>query len=230
MIFSPFERMVAMRYLRARRQEGFISVIAGFSLMGIGLGVATLIIVMAVMNCFRAELLGRVLGLNGHLNVFNMVPGPLAGFDDVAARIRNRPGVVNVTPTVEGQALISMHDWTFVLGQSLFPAISALLLGSLLYQSRLVPRVLPVIGFIGAPLLVASSIATMFGVNHYGSGISGIAGLPIAVWEFSLGAYLVIKGFRPAGLQKLGFETDESAEPASASAATAPESKLRPAA
>ena len=104
-----------------------------------------------------------------------------------------------------GQALIGMHDWTFVLGQSLFPAVSAVLLGSLLYRSRLVPRILPVIGFIGAPLLVASSIATLFGVNHYGSGISGVAGLPIAVWEFSLGAYLVIKGFRAEGLQKLGF-------------------------
>ena len=109
MIFTPFERMVAMRYLRARRQEGFISVIAGFSLLGIALGVATLIIVMAVMNGFRAELLGRVLGLNGHLNVFALVPGPLADFDDLAARIRARPGVVNVTPTVEGQALISMR-------------------------------------------------------------------------------------------------------------------------
>ena len=104
-----------------------------------------------------------------------------------------------------GQALIGMHDWTFVLGQSLFPAVSAVLLGSLLYQSRLVPRILPVIGFIGAPLLVASSIATLFGVNHYGSGISGVAGLPIALWEFSLGAYLVIKGFRAEGLQQLGF-------------------------
>jgi lipoprotein-releasing system permease protein len=69
MIFSAFERMVAMRYLRARRQEGFISVIAMFSLLGIALGVATLIIVMAVMNGFRAELLGRILGLNGHVNV-----------------------------------------------------------------------------------------------------------------------------------------------------------------
>jgi len=129
-----------------------------------------------------------------------------------------------------GQALIGMHDWTFVLGQSLFPAVSAVLLGSLLYRSRLVPRILPVIGFIGAPLLVASSVATLFGVNHYGSGISGVAGLPIAVWEFSLGAYLVIKGFRAEGLQKLGFETGESVEPASAAAATAPKTELRPAA
>ncbi|MEI6984669.1 MAG: lipoprotein-releasing ABC transporter permease subunit [Rhodospirillaceae bacterium] len=109
MIFTPFERMVALRYLRARRQEGFISVIAGFSLLGIGLGVATLIIVMSVMNGFRHELLSRVLGLNGHLNVFNLVPGPLANFDDLAGRIRKMPGVINVTPTVEGQALVSMR-------------------------------------------------------------------------------------------------------------------------
>ena len=67
MIFNPFERMVAFRYLRARRQEGFVSVIAIFSLLGIALGVATLIIVMSVMNGFRAELVGRILGLNGHL-------------------------------------------------------------------------------------------------------------------------------------------------------------------
>ena len=67
----------------------------------------------------------------------------------------------------------------------------------------------------------------MFGVNHYGSGISGLAGLPIAVWEFSLGVYLVVKGFRAAGLRKLGFEPVESVEPA---AATAPKSELRPAA
>src|SRR4029077_12737408 len=77
MVFSAFERMVAMRYLRARRQEGFISVIAGFSLLGIALGVAPLIIVMAVMNGVRAELLGHILGLSGHLNVFAAQPGPM---------------------------------------------------------------------------------------------------------------------------------------------------------
>jgi len=109
MIFSAFERMVAMRYLRARRQEGFISVIAWFSLLGIGLGVATLIIVMAVMNGFRAELLGRVLGLNGHLNVYSAAPGPLVNFDALADRVRQVPGVTNVTPTVEGQALVTVR-------------------------------------------------------------------------------------------------------------------------
>ena len=86
MIFSAFERMVAARYLRARREEGFISVIAGFSLLGIALGVATLIIVMSVMNGFRAELMGRILGLNGHIGVYAGEGGPLRDFDVPATR------------------------------------------------------------------------------------------------------------------------------------------------
>jgi lipoprotein-releasing system permease protein len=105
MIFAPFERMVAFRYLRARRQEGFISVIAIFSLLGIALGVATLIIVMSVMNGFRAELLGRILGLNGHLGVYAASGGPLTDYGPLADRIRKEPHVVRVTPLVEGQVM-----------------------------------------------------------------------------------------------------------------------------
>lgn len=108
MIFSAVERMIALRYLRARRQEGFISVIAGFSLLGIALGVATLIVVMAVMNGFRAELVGRVLGLNGHLNVFAARGGPLPEYDGLAALLRRVPGVVSIAPIVEGQALVAV--------------------------------------------------------------------------------------------------------------------------
>ncbi|MEQ9199217.1 MAG: ABC transporter permease, partial [Rhodospirillales bacterium] len=103
-MFSAFERMVAMRYLRARRQEGFISVIAGFSLLGIALGVATLIIVLSVMNGFREELLSRILGLNGHLNIYS-ISEPLTDYENVAATIRDTKGVIAVTPTVEGQIL-----------------------------------------------------------------------------------------------------------------------------
>ena len=114
-----------------------------------------------------------------------------------------------------GQALVGLHDWTFTLGQSLIPAVNAVLLGSLLYKSRLVPRILPLLGFVGATLLVASTVATVFDINHYGSAASGLLAIPIAVWEFSLGVYLVVRGFRPAGLQKLGFETVESDQPAS---------------
>ena len=104
MIFNAFERMVAFRYLRARRQEGFVSVIAAFSLLGIALGVATLIIVMSVMNGFRADLLARILGLNGDLGVY-AVSGGLTDFDAAAQTVRNLPGVVRVTPLVEGQVM-----------------------------------------------------------------------------------------------------------------------------
>ena len=104
-MFSPFERMVAFRYLRARRREGFISIIAWFSLLGIALGVATLIIVMSVMNGFRAELLGRILGLNGHIGVFAPGPGGLPDFDTLAEKVAKVPGVVSVTPMIEGQTM-----------------------------------------------------------------------------------------------------------------------------
>ena len=103
-MFSAFEWMVAMRYLRARRQEGFISVIAWFSLLGIALGVATLIIVMSVMNGFRQELLGRILGLNGHLSIYGMSQ-TLDDFDALAEKVRAVPGVVSATPIVEGQVM-----------------------------------------------------------------------------------------------------------------------------
>jgi lipoprotein-releasing system permease protein len=103
-IFNAFERMVAFRYLRARRQEGFVSVIAIFSLLGIALGVATLIIVMSVMNGFRADLLTRILGLNGDLGVYAL-SGGLADFDAAAQKVRDIPGVTRVTPIVEGQVM-----------------------------------------------------------------------------------------------------------------------------
>ena len=106
MIFSPFERMVAMRYLRARRQEGFISVIGWFSLIGIALGVATLIVVMSVMNGFRVELFQRVIGLNGHMNIYAM-QGPLMDYQPLQARIAKIADVRAVSPTIEGQALVS---------------------------------------------------------------------------------------------------------------------------
>ncbi|MHA1566931.1 MAG: lipoprotein-releasing ABC transporter permease subunit [Alphaproteobacteria bacterium] len=106
MMFSRAEWMVAGRYMRARRQEGFISVIALFSLLGIALGVATLIIVLSVMNGFRTELLGRIIGLNGHFSVMG-VQGPLNNYDDLLADLQQLDAVVSVTPLVEGQVLAS---------------------------------------------------------------------------------------------------------------------------
>jgi lipoprotein-releasing system permease protein len=104
--FSPFEWMLSLRYLRARRKEGFISVIAGFSFLGIMLGVATLIIVMAVMNGFRQELLDKILGLNGHL-LIQPLESPLTDWEQVAERISKVDGVRLAAPIVEGQALAS---------------------------------------------------------------------------------------------------------------------------
>ncbi len=108
-MFSAFERLVAFRYLRAKRQEGFISIIAWFSLLGITLGVATLIIVMAVMNGFREELLTRVLGLNGHINI-SATERQLVDFDVLAARVRATEGVAEVTPIIEGQVMASVNN------------------------------------------------------------------------------------------------------------------------
>jgi lipoprotein-releasing system permease protein len=104
--FAPFEWMLSLRYLRARRKEGFISVIAGFSFLGIMLGVATLIIVMAVMNGFRKELLDKILGLNGHL-LIQPLESPLTDWDAVTERIVKIPGIRLAAPIVEGQALAS---------------------------------------------------------------------------------------------------------------------------
>ncbi len=105
-MFNAFEWMIAVRYLRARRAEGFISVIAWFSLVGIALGVATLIIVMAVMNGFRTELVDRILGLNGHIAVLTY-DRPITDHEAMSGRIMRLPGVVQAAPYVEGQVMIT---------------------------------------------------------------------------------------------------------------------------
>ena len=108
MIFTPFERMMAFRYLRARKSEGFVSVISVFSFLGIMLGVATLIIVMSVMNGFRAELTDRILGLNGHMNVVSR-SGSVESYDEWVEKILETDGVLLALPQVEKQALLSIN-------------------------------------------------------------------------------------------------------------------------
>ena len=107
-MLNPAERLVAFRYLRPRKGEGFVSLVAAFALIGIALGVGTLIVVLAVMNGFRHELLSRVLGFNGHASV---VAGPegLAEFDAIAARLRTVPGVIEAVPYAEGQAMATAN-------------------------------------------------------------------------------------------------------------------------
>ncbi len=105
-MFGAFERAVAGRYLRARRGERFVSVIAGFSLIGIALGVATLIIVMSVMGGFKVDLLNRIIGLNGHLGVYGLGK-PLTDYQAIVEKVEAIPNVVSATPVVDGEALFS---------------------------------------------------------------------------------------------------------------------------
>jgi Domain of unknown function (DUF4386) len=97
-----------------------------------------------------------------------------------------------------GASHVAVYNWTFLLGQSLMPGINALLLGSLLYQSRLVPRVIPVLGLIGGPLLIIAVIATLFRGTGHIPPLAVLAAIPVAAWELSLGLWLVVKGFKPS--------------------------------
>jgi lipoprotein-releasing system permease protein len=108
--FAAFEWMIALRYLRPTRREGYVSIISIFSLIGIAIGVAALIIVLAVMNGFRHELLSRILGLNGHA-IVQSLSGNLTSYDAVAAKVRTVPSVTRVTPIIDGQVLASANGF-----------------------------------------------------------------------------------------------------------------------
>jgi Domain of unknown function (DUF4386) len=110
-----------------------------------------------------------------------------------------------------GQAHLATYDWTFLLSGSLMPVFNALCLGYVMYRSGLVPRILPTIGLIGAPLLLLSDLAIFFGVYDRVAPIALLAALPIAAWEFSLGVYLTVKGFKPAAVAAL-TSTDRDSE------------------
>jgi len=125
-----------------------------------------------------------------------------------------------------GRALVAIRDWTFLLGPSLIPGVNALLLGYLMYRSRLVPRLIPTLGLIGGPLLISSAVGTMFGVNDAVSVWSGVALLPIFFWELSLGLWMTFKGFQrsaplmvEAAAQAASLDSSATAVPAAASIA-----------
>jgi hypothetical protein len=98
--------------------------------------------------------------------------------------------------TTTSQSLVAMHDWSFLFGPGFMPALSAVFLATAMYRFRLVPRFIPMMGFIGAPLLVASSLASLFGGHGQISDTATLFALPIAAWELSLGVYLTVKGFK----------------------------------
>lgn len=128
-------------------------------------------------------------------------------FVDVASLwtiVTLRQGGVGADASAMGQVLLAFYDRAFLVGQSFIPAVNALLIGSLMYRSRLVPRALPLLGFVGAAALVSYHAATLFGLpTETAPALALIAVAPIAIWEFGLGLYLVVKGFRPSAVAKL---------------------------
>ncbi len=116
----------------------------------------------------------------------------------VTLRREGATGADETALVTAGRSLVAVRDWTFILGPGLAPALNAQLLGTLMYRSRLVPRAIPVLGLIGAPMLLSSTIGIMFGVNEVASAWTGIATVPIFFWELSLGLWMTFKGFRPS--------------------------------
>ena len=110
-MFGTFERMIAIRYLRSKRKEGFVSIIAGFSFIGIGLGVATLIIVMSVMNGYRQDIMDRILGVDGHIDIVSYGDN-ISNYKVKEVIISNVPGVISVMPQVTGQVMINVNNFT----------------------------------------------------------------------------------------------------------------------
>jgi lipoprotein-releasing system permease protein len=201
-IFGTFERMVAFRYLRARRQEGFISVIAIFSLLGIALGVATLIIVMAVMNGFRAELLGRILGFNGHINVY-AAQGPLTDYGGLAAKVKALPGIRAARPTVEGQVMATSR------GGATGALVRGMSLDDLRAQTLLAQHIAPetLAGFKDDDVIIGSRLAFRLGLKP-GDAITLISPQGNAT---AFGTVPRIKSYTVAGTFSVGmYEFDNS--------------------
>lgn len=122
-------------------------------------------------------------------------------------------------------ALVAVHDWAFLMGPGLLPAVNALLFGTLLFRARLVPRIIPLVGLIGAPLLALSAVGTLVGVLDQVSAIAGLAALPIALWELSIGIWLIVKGFSPSAIA--AGESRSSIAAPQAPATQAPELSTR---
>ncbi len=130
--------------------------------------------------------------------------GIIAGVACILTVVTLRQAGAGAGALLTGQTLVALYFRLFLLSGSLMPVFNALLLGSLLYRSRLVPRILPLVGLIGAPLLLAGDAAILFGLIGRVSPLAGILALPIALWEFSLGVWLIVKGFNSSAISSLG--------------------------
>ena len=137
-----------------------------------------------------------------------------AGIVCLLTMVSLRQSGAGAEAVITGRALINMYDW-FHLGQTIMPAVNDALLGYMLYKSRLVPRILPVLGLIGAPFLFANAIALMFGITGPVLTLTTLSVIPIALFEFALGVYLAVKGFKPTKLIA-EFEKAEANRPVNA--------------
>ncbi|ADB74399.1 conserved hypothetical protein [Geodermatophilus obscurus DSM 43160] len=177
---------------------GFLEVVV--ALAGIGTAVVLFRVARrqsetAALGFVTARVLEAALILVGVVSMLSIVTLR----QDVAGTAGADPASLITT----GQAHLATYDWAFLLSQSLMPVFNALCIGYVMYRSGLVPRILPTIGLIGAPLLLLSDIAIFFGVYDRAAPIALVAALPIAAWEFSLGVYLTVKGFKPAAVAAL---------------------------
>lgn len=134
-----------------------------------------------------------------------IVIGVVALFAVITLRTPDATGADAATLTTVGAALVAVRDWTFLIGPGLMPGFNALLFGAVLYRSRLVPRVIPLLGLIGGPLLISSAVGVMLGINALGSPWSVIATVPIFLWELSVGVWMLVRGFRRPALDALGL-------------------------
>jgi Domain of unknown function (DUF4386) len=161
-----------------------------------GLGTA-----VALYPIVKRQNQGMALGFVGTRTI--EAAGIMVGVACLLTVVTLRQAGVGPEGLVTGHALVGLYDRLFLLSQSTMPAFNALLLGPLLYLSRLVPRVLPIVGMIGAPLLLAGNAAVLFGVVERTSLLPLLLAIPIALWEFSLGVYLAVRGFRPEAVDRL---------------------------
>jgi hypothetical protein len=151
---------------------------------------------VALYPILKRQNQGMALGLVGTRTIEGAVI--VVGVACLYTVVMMRQAGVGPEGLVTGHALVGLYDQLFLLSQSTMPAFNALLLAPLLYWSRLVPRVLPVVGMIAAPLLLTGTAGVLFGALERGSLLQLLLGIPIALWEFSLGIYLVVKGFKPS--------------------------------
>ena len=169
--------------------------VAGFLEMVVALaGIAS---ALALFSVIKRQHEGFALGLVA-TRIFEGAVIGIGVMSILSITTLQQPGATGAEATslvTTSKSLVATHNWSFLLAQSLMPAFNALLLGTVLYRSRLVPRILPVMGLIGAPLLLASTIATMFGFVQQYSAVTGIITIPIFAWELGLGLWLTFKGF-----------------------------------